>query len=69
VGSNAHSTLFFVDAGCGESEAVVAPGVHIRYVPVRYHETGKRGERRLGYKYIFCLFVNIVGDLFSNAMS
>jgi hypothetical protein len=37
---------------------VVTPGVHIRYVSMRCHETGERGERRLGYKYIFGLFVN-----------
>jgi hypothetical protein len=32
--------------------------IHTRYVPVRCHEAGKRGEQRLGYKYIFCLFLN-----------
>jgi hypothetical protein len=37
---------------------VVGAGVHIRYVLMRCHETGEHGERRLGYKYIFCLFVN-----------
>jgi hypothetical protein len=30
-----------------------------RYVPVRCHETGERGERRLGCKYNYCLFLNI----------
>jgi hypothetical protein len=48
----------FTDAGRGEGEAVVGAGVHIRYVLMRCHETGEHGERRLGYKYIFCLFVN-----------
>jgi hypothetical protein len=32
--------------------------IHTRYVLVRCHEAGERGERRLGYEYNFCLFVN-----------
>jgi hypothetical protein len=32
--------------------------VYTRYVLVRWHEVGERGERRLGYKYIYCLFLN-----------
>jgi hypothetical protein len=29
-----------------------------RYVLMRCHEAEERGELRLGYKYIFCLFLN-----------
>jgi hypothetical protein len=25
---------------------------------MRYHETDKRGERCIGYKYNYCLFIN-----------
>jgi hypothetical protein len=28
------------------------------YMSVRCHETRERGERRIGYKYNFCLFLN-----------
>jgi hypothetical protein len=30
-----------------------------RYVHVCCHEAGERGERRLGYRYIFLFFLNI----------
>jgi hypothetical protein len=30
----------------------------IRYMLLCCHEAGKRGERRLGYKYNYCLFIN-----------
>ena len=32
VGSSARSELFFVSAGHGEGEAVVAPGAHIKFL-------------------------------------
>jgi hypothetical protein len=32
VGSSAHSALFFVGAGCGKDEIVVASGAHIRFL-------------------------------------
>jgi RimJ/RimL family protein N-acetyltransferase len=32
MGSSAHSALFFAGAGRGEGKAVVAPGIHIRFL-------------------------------------